>query len=389
RDNLKHDNAQLRVSSASLLLQAVAPRDNQVIGEAVAVLREGLKDETAAIRIQAAHTLAVANRDVPAALPVLIAGVKDKNATIRLQAVQALARLGNQATPAVDALIVALQDKDAAVRQQAVWALQSYRGDAEKLMTALAPLLRDDNLSIRQSVVNILSYNRGAEAIPLLIQALDDQNEGIRQQALQGLYRQPKLDVKELLPKLKLLCKAEAVSVRQTAIACCARLGNEGLALVLEGCQDAEPYVRWSAAQALGTMRVTDATALQTLVDMALKDDNATVRNYAVNALNQLDAVDATLLAKLLESKDVNTRRNVLYGIARRGPKGREAVPVVLPFIKDDNLFIRQAAIHALGQIAPPSEEVLTALRDLTNDPNPTIRQEAKVALLGISKRKQ
>jgi len=86
------------------------------IRRAKAALNKMLKDESAVVRIAAAHAMCDWGEEKEA-LPVLVEGLKDKTDKARLYAVIALGRIGEKARPALPQIRAGLKDKDNYVRR--------------------------------------------------------------------------------------------------------------------------------------------------------------------------------------------------------------------------------------------------------------------------------
>src|SRR5439155_15009864 len=103
------------------------------------------------------------------------------------------------------------------IRQQALTGLQNVRGDPETTVPALAKLLKGDNKGVRQGVLQVL-LQYGAKAIPHLIDAIQDPDQNIRQQATWALQN-VQGDVKPALPMLtKLLKESDNANLRQAVV---------------------------------------------------------------------------------------------------------------------------------------------------------------------------
>ena len=113
-----------------------------------------------------------------AALDPLIALLHDERPAARHQAAHVLGKIGD--ARAVDALIGALSDADATVTRKAVFSLRQI-GD-ERALPALVALLGGDNLETQATVSDALEAF-GPAAVPLLIGALADERDSVREQA--------------------------------------------------------------------------------------------------------------------------------------------------------------------------------------------------------------
>ena len=121
----------------------------------------------------------------------LIKQLGHKNSDVRMTAAGALGSIGTK--DAVPALIQALQDQDKWVRVSVSGALGKI-GTPEAIKTAvsvLVQLLQNQDVSVRANAVYTLgSIEEGAiDAVPDLIQALQDPHEEVRGNVVQALEK--------------------------------------------------------------------------------------------------------------------------------------------------------------------------------------------------------
>ncbi len=213
-------------------------------------------------------------------------------------------------------------------------------------------------------------------------------------------------------------------SVAETRVRACLALGRIGdpaqIEPLLEALRDPIPRVRASAAFAIGLIEdrqslaeqglAPDPRAAQALIS-ALDDDERVVVTRAVEALGKIGwqeafpritetpaplTVTMTALVRLqnheaipwiiphLKSDDQDTRRAALFALHELGaPLDTDITRSLLNLTKDINLWVRMAAVRALGG-AQATPEVLQTLTSMTHDPDPKVRIEALRALGGL-----
>lgn len=66
------------------------------------------------------------------------------------------------------------------------------------------------------------------------------------------------------------------------------------------------------------------------------------------------------------------------------GATAKEAVPVLIEYLKSPSVGVRQGSCHALGGIGPSAREGLPALRELEKDPDEYVRRFAALAVTSI-----
>jgi beta-lactamase regulating signal transducer with metallopeptidase domain len=161
---------------------------------------------------------------------------------------------------------------------------QDNRSPADpKITAALTAALKDENQEVRQQALNTLVRMRAPIPPDVFSSMLKDKSSEVRHQAVFALGQQR--DVKYV-------------------------------GVIVEALKDSDAEVRQQAAHALGQIR--DRSAVEPLIT-ALKDTNPEVRQQAAHALGQL--------------------------------RDARAVDALIAALKDANPEVRQQAVHALGQI--------------------------------------
>ncbi len=206
-------------------------------------------------------------------------------------------------------------------------------------------------------------------------------------------------------------------TVAETRVRACLALGRIGdpasLDLLLEVLQDPIPRVRASAAFAIGLLQdeqflvsqglMPDPRALPALIAV-LDDDERLVVTRTVEALGKIGwpgafpritttaapvPVTMTALARLgsreaipwillhLRSDDQDTRSSAVFALNElEAPLDAGTTASLLNFTKDINLWVRIAAVRALGR-AQPTPQVSETLTAMTHDRDAKVRIEA------------
>ena len=217
--------------------------------------------------------------------PYLIAMLKEEDASLRRAAAGAL---GNIAAPiAVPALIDTLDDKEDFVRGAAAWALGEIGAPAEAAVPLMINMIRgNDNDSIRYNIISGLGKIGSPSVIPVLIEALDDDDAYVRRAAIHQLcvIREP---ISQVVPALMQTLADSDSHVRFLGAIALSKIGEPAIAVLIEGLSDEVDVVRREAAFALGEMGPTAQTAVPAL-KQALKDKDKRVRQKATRALKQI-----------------------------------------------------------------------------------------------------
>jgi len=293
------------------------------------------------------------------AVPALIYALKDKNEFVRRDAAWLLGEIA-EANPgstkilkAVPALIKALKDKNGGVRMEAAEALGKIGFDKvpeEKRIEVevLAFLI----LNKTDDIVKI-----GNDAVPILIDALKDEEWRVEWNAVEAL-----------------------VKIGETAV--------PALIDVLKD-KDKDEDVRWDAAKALREIAETNPSsteiskAVPALID-ALKDEGWDVPKGAAETLVKIGETAVPALIDVLKDKDKDVRERAAETLVKIG---ETAVPALIDVLKDEDRNVRWDAAKALREIAetnPSSTEIskaVPALIDALKDKDGNVQREAAETL--------
>jgi HEAT repeat protein len=147
--------------------------------------------------------------------------LKAPEAEMRRQAAVALSQMGPAAKPAVNDLGNALKDEDATVRLTVVTALWRLGPDAQVVAPAVAATLKKDR---DQRVRTMAAYALGKvststkEVVPALLEALQDEQVGVRRVAAFVLGQLPVDDeTRKAVPTLVRLVRDEDELLRKNA----------------------------------------------------------------------------------------------------------------------------------------------------------------------------
>ena len=373
---LGNKDARTRIVAAALLITTSSDK------EAIPVLMAALQEKDIDLRMQAASTLALRRPNIKELAPVFMEGLKSKSAGVRQQALQGLQLVGPGAQAAAPELLDIMQnDPDPRLKEHAMHALQSVGGDAKEVLPALKKMLNSDDASVRLVAVQVV-WKFGSNALPLLVQRIEDKDERVRKQAAWALYNvQPD---KNFLPLIRPLLKHKEGNVRQAAVQLLIRSSEVGAEEVLALLGDPNENVRWTAFHSLRNMGkgIPDkmGKALAELVKSAKAGSKE--RGFAIQALAQLGPEGwPTVFEALKTEKDPDVRANTIVYFGSFGAKSRIAVPVLIEALKDTSIQVRFSAIQALQNIGPTAKAAIPALRELLNDPDQNVRNFAQTAL--------
>jgi len=175
-----------------------------------------------------------------------------------------------------------------------------------------------------------------AEAIPALIDALEDSYEPVRRNAIYALGAIGEPAVKPLVGALD--SKKEAFDMEPILHICDAAHGlaatgaSETVPALIAALQDEREHVRASAAYALGEMGPVAAEAVDGLIAL-LTDESEEVRRHATSALGMIKVPvlkTVPALVEVLEDReDTDLAFFAAQALTRIGPDATEAVPAL------------------------------------------------------------
>ncbi len=360
--------------------------------DAVPLLMPRLKDEVAQVRVAAADALWRVGQPAHEMVPTLIDGLRHDNRngpegypgpmfaeSPATHAAQALGRIGPDAKAAVPALIRALQHGHAALPLKAATALGQIGTSAETAIPALSVALRETEVHSAPFIHWSLCLSRnaaealgriGPAAAPVLIEALRDDDDGVRAGAASALGKY-RLRASLAVPALT------------------------------ECLDDKTDYVRGAAAFALqsyGPLARSAGPALaQRMGDDAKWDhcpgssgimSHYTVRDQLVGALlaTEPNPAEITPILADLMTKNARVSDGMVKILRSFGPAAQDAVPVLERFLDDPDQ--RTNAAYVLVRIAPAHpglvESLTPTLTEQEEDYRPLMRAALALGELGV-----
>jgi hypothetical protein len=151
-------------------------------------------------------------------------------------------------------------------------------------------------------------------------------------------------------------------------------LGTNGAAAVpalIHWAHDSDYWVRDGVVSALGGIGKRPDLAVPVLTN-ALHDSNAMVRRDAAIALGTFANDSAVVLPELIETvkdpPDWEARAGALAGLGKIQNQAEVVIPIILPYLDDDNSVMERYAAYALRDLG--SATGFKALLQATNNPN-------------------
>ena len=336
-----------------------------LLPHAVPVLLDVLRSSKAVGQRYWAARILGASTDSRTAV-ALIAALQDRSEKVRAEAARSLGRLkARQAThPLTDTL---LRDPRPPVREEAARALGEI-GDVRAL-EALKEALGELPYEVRAGALAAME-KMGDEAIPLFLQALDEDDKRTRTQAATALERNGYVSrlIERLAedpgktsgPSFRLLLKVARTGVVESLI---------------QALSYPDLRVRVRICQLLGEAR--SKSALDPLSDVARNDSEWAVRARAIAALIRIgDDQTRPLWLRHLREEEEDVRECILESMRELPPSVLQPMlPDLLPFLHDPNLKIRTLMVALIGSVR--SEQVLEALIESLKDSAADVRAQA------------
>ncbi|NQT90763.1 MAG: HEAT repeat domain-containing protein, partial [Candidatus Omnitrophica bacterium] len=385
-ERLKDYNEDVRVAAAWAL--AEIGQDAAVVGEA---LLDALKDENIYVRDNARRAIDnIGASEDPEVLKrleeaeevkVLIGGLVGKDARRSIEAADQLGELGKDARPAVKYLADVLKDgKNTQARIRAAYAIGMIGSYSDSTVLALEAATGARNAAVRTAAVSVLNTMDidVLHKIPILVKALADRVEHVREYAVGGLS---KIGHKAVPAITNALNPKNPETMRIAAARVLSKIGpdaKKSVPALINIAQDKDEDIRAASIDALGKIGA-EREAITPLIREALKDKSAKVRRYAIVAivrLNQAEAIPDVL--PLLHDKDVDVRITAIKVLGNLNADGQGAILDLIILLGDKNEKIVQAANNALINIGPiKGIELLLKLRALKAHANTKISAKA------------
>jgi HEAT repeat protein len=258
----------------------------------------------------------------------------------------------------------------------------------------------------------------GAEALgalPELIKAVEDSDQGVREAAVQAIAL---LGPAGVVPLVQFLSHSDKY-VRRNATWGLGKLGQHARSAMASLCaalHDSDPRTASGAAQALGNLGASAAAAVPALTE-AMRGTNVVLCRLAAKALSQIGPAALPTLLVHLKHHDPFVRGEAAVAVGWIGPAAAAAVPALLEMVRagtpsgrpvpspaayggsgigtpiamgqeqepggaEDTS--RLAAITALGRIGAAATEAVPVLASVAAEPLEQARTAAEVALRQI-----
>ena len=324
-----------------------------------AVLRELLNDADARIACSALGYLTLRDEAIQ---PVLAQCLDHPRAEVRRQAALAFKSKRSDLQAAAQLLVKPLTDAHASVRKAAVEVLRYIGGPPELVATVLCPLLDDAAAGVRLETAIALAQFGSAnqKAVHVLLAALPA--------LILGPFYNSKFS-----------CVAHALEQ------CHAEFARVSPILFTALEAGVDPGIRLRAVEALHTLWLPDAEAIQMFAEMMEDDMNPSADSAAYLLKTTGQAGRARLIAAL-GHRSKHVRKRAVQGIGYMSRKDADMLPVVAGSLSDESAIVREAAAHVLGEMAfyrtgPRLRPCVSFLAHALGDRDIAVRAAAAFAL--------
>lgn len=301
--------------------------------------------------------------------------LRDPSQKVRRAAVEALLQLG---PTHLSYILPLLKDSQDSIRSYVAWrmsrlaplVLKKRPKQVPAMVKALAEALKDSSYQVRMYASFTLSkfHEKGLPAKEALIQATSDPEWYVRKNAINALGSMKAMAV-SALPVIATMIKDETWDVKNEAARALRRINEpEAVKVLVPLLKNPKPSIRKFVVQTLGWMGKTSTPAASSMAKL-LADPHVKVWQAAQTALQQVGVGSVSALRGSLRARSPRAQERALEVLAKLGSQASVAKASVKKLVRSRVWFVRLAALHALGRVAPvESSKVKSALEALTSD---------------------
>lgn len=304
---------------------------------------------------------------------------KDQDQYVRLDAIRKIQDLGPKGRHAIPELITALADKNRDIATEAAYALVKIGPDA---FPALVKALDSDDKQTRYWAIRHMDRTAGWDTkivVPVLIKALRHCDEDVRLEACRGLYGCG--DKRAIQPLLDVARNEQHEFVRGDAILAVASFGPDAAPAIpffMKLLSDEAPI----AVDALAPIGKGAVPPLLSLLQDKTKSSQA--RSFAILCLSRMDLdrrgdmKDAVpVLIGLLRDEDEWICEMAVRILGTIGKQAATALPVLKVYLRKDSIRDQLVAAEAIYLISRDPDTVLPSLLRILRSPNALERAAA------------
>ena len=338
--------------------------EKQAVDSLVKILQDASSPEQ---KKNALNALADIGKDSLEAIDI-IKPLAAEPGELQYGAVYAIQKMGNAgAKQSIAELIKAFDSsKDWMVKTAAASALANAGPEATPALNSLKKALKTERYGeVRTSICRAIGKmgNKGKDAVPQLIQALEDLDETVVQSAAEALGNIGPA-ASSAIPNLIQVLSSYGAAERECAAKALAKIGAPAIAKLTYLLRFSEdPGAREGSAIALKYMGPKASPAAQALM-VALRTDIPVIKKQAVLALGEIGPVSSSAIQSLIEASR-DSSEIVRDAAAEALPKmGVNVIPSILQTLKryDEQEEVRVTLVRAIGNFGPQAAPTLGTL---------------------------
>ena len=277
--------------------------------------------------------------------------------------------------------IMALHSDDAQTRSRAAQQLGEGGEENAQAIPALVQLLEDPDNSVGSSAAQAL---RRIGGVPALIQACKSPNPVVRMRSIQALtYSNPE-DPATLDQRVTMFAEAlkdpdpRVRTFAANALRAAGQAGAQAAPALIEALDDPDPYVRQGAVEALGAMKSLEG------LRQALDSPDWSVRIRAIGQLHGFGPEAVPAIIHALDDRNGSIVSQAADMLSQMAPNDPRTLPALIRALTHPDTQARASAVTALERLGP---QALPALRDAMTDSNPSVARMAREAVSRLERR--
>lgn len=374
---------------ASLSLSTRAPA--QTSDAMVLALR--LKDQDAAVRLDAATKLQALGPRAAPAIPQLTDALVDSVASVRHAVLNAFAAMGDRAADAAGTVAILLGHEEMETQLLCADALAKI-GAPGPSVGPLNRALNDDNAEVRAKCAEVLGgFGVGSmAAVPRLVRLADtDTSESVRTAAKAALEKITPAQGRA--QRVAQGLRSKDTPTRLATAVSMSEMGDEGrpaIPALVKAFHDPDDGVRFAAATSAATIAPDSSSVRKGVLALVVnaKEDRFERAKLARTAkevnLPLADGVPA--LADQAKSSDLLVKKGAVEVLGLVRPATDQAVQTLITALSDESPDVRGLAAESLGDIGKGAQAALPSLDHLMKtDRDTTVRNFASAAYYRIS----
>ena len=265
----------------------------------------------------------------------------------------------------------------------------AVNGKSKKEVPQLTPAqVQVQNLKFKENARQLAAMDEltemGAEALPALLEAVDNKDVEVRLAAIEVLGRIG-TKARSATPKLIELVDDKNPHLRYGAIWSLGEIGSPAKAAIpklIDGLSSTDDKCQIECVQALGKFGKQASAAVKPISELALSSKDTELRIAAMEALPLIKTdipLETSTLQKCILDKNERITQVAITAVAEFGHDGKSAVPDIVSLISSKDSPLKREAIQALGKIGTQPDVVIPLLQKELNNPKTAKSREIRL----------